>query len=236
MIDPTVVLVHGAFVDASIFGTVIPELLIMGSAVIAPGLPNRGLLSDAAYIASMVRQTSGPVVLVGHGYGGAVATVAGTESNVIGLVYLSTCALAEGESIAGLQGRFPDVELAGALVHTRYPREDQADGIDVSVDIRRFPSVLAGDVEPVRARTLAVSQRPLGAPAFTEQTPVAAWRHKPGWGLVSTDDRAINPEAQRFTYHRAGLTTVEVPGSHLPMLSQPARVVETIRTALDGCC
>lgn len=235
MLAPTVVLVHGAFVDASTFGTVIPELLTMGVAVIAPAAPNRGLISDAAYIASVVRQTDGPVILVGHGYGGAVVTVAGAENNVVGLVYLSTCALLEGESVTGLQGRFPDSDLTTALVHMTYPRDEQADGMEVSVDVQRFPDIFARDVDAVRARTLAVSQRPMGALAFTEKTPVAAWRSKPAWGLVSTLDHAINPEAQRFTYCRAGLSTTEVPSSHLPMLSQPRGVVGIIRTAINGC-
>ena len=110
--EPTVVLVHGAFADASSFARVIPELLADGLPVVAPAVPMRSLAGDAAYVASVIREIDGPVILVGHSYGGAVITVAGIEDNVRAVVYLSAYALEEGESLGELQGRFPDPPLA----------------------------------------------------------------------------------------------------------------------------
>ncbi|MFD7448675.1 alpha/beta fold hydrolase [Kitasatospora sp. NPDC059827] len=230
---PTVVLVHGAFADASSYARVVPELLADGLEVVAPAVPNRSLLGDAAYIASVVRGIPGPVVLVGHSYGGAVITVAGAEENVKALVYLAGYALEEGESLGELQGRFPDSELASALVYTPFPLEGaDGEGTDVSVEVDHFPAIFAADVDPALARVLAVSQRPLAAAAFGEAAPVAAWRSKPSWGLVSSADRTINPEVQRFCYRRAGMTTVEVDSSHLVMLAHPEPVADLIRTAV----
>ncbi|MFF4379806.1 alpha/beta fold hydrolase [Kitasatospora sp. NPDC001547] len=230
---PTVVLVHGAFADASSFAEVIPELLADGLEVVAPAVPNRSLTGDAAYLASVVRRIPGPVVLVGHSYGGAVITVAGAEENVEALVYLAGYALEEGESLGELQGRFPDSDLASALVYAPFPLEGgDGEGTDVSVAVDRLPAIFAADVDPGLARVLAVSQRPLAAAAFGEAAPTAAWRTKPSWGVVATADRTLNPEVQRFGYQRAGMTTVEVDSSHLVMLSHPGRVADVIREAV----
>ncbi|MFF2502065.1 alpha/beta fold hydrolase [Streptomyces sp. NPDC058067] len=231
--SPTVVLVHGAFADASGFARVIPELIARGLDVVAPAVPNRSLLGDSAYIASIVRGIPGPVVLVGHSYGGAVITVAGAEDNVTALVYLAGYALEEGESLGELQGGFPDSDLAGALVHTPFPIEGSTTpGTDVSVEIDKFPSVFAADVDPGLAAVLAVSQRPLAAQAFAEKAPKAAWKTKPSWGLVATADHTINPEVERYGYTRAGMTTVEVDSSHLVMLAHPERVIQLIEEAV----
>ncbi|WP_055585815.1 alpha/beta fold hydrolase [Peterkaempfera griseoplana] len=230
---PTVVLVHGAFADASSFARVIPELLERGLNVVAPAVPNRSLLGDSAYIASVVRRIPGPVVLVGHSYGGAVITVAGVEDNVRALVYLAGYALEEGESLGELQGGFPDSDLAGALVHTPFPLEGSpAPGVDVSVRADRFPEIFAADVDPGLAAVLAVSQRPLAAQAFGEKAPAAAWKTKPSWGLVAASDRTINPDVERYGYQRAGMTTVEVDSSHLVMLAHPERVADLIDQAV----
>ncbi|MCS0600037.1 alpha/beta hydrolase [Streptomyces sp. LP11] len=231
--NPTVVLVHGAFADASSYARVIPELIACGLDVVAPAVPNRSLLGDAAYVAAVVRQIPGPVVLVGHSYGGAVITVAGVEDNVKALVFLTGYALEEGESLGELQGGFPDSDLPGALVYTPFPVEGSTTpGTDVSVRVDRFPSVVAADVDPHLASVLAVSQRPLAARAFTEKATAAAWKTKPSWGLVASSDRAINPEVERFGYRRAGMTTVEVDSSHLVMLSHPVAVAELIHEAV----
>ncbi|MER6976739.1 alpha/beta fold hydrolase [Streptomyces carpinensis] len=231
--SPTVVLVHGAFADASSFARVIPELIARGLDVVAPAVPNRSLLGDSAYIASIVRGIRGPVVLVGHSYGGAVITVAGVEDNVRALVYLAGYALEEGESLGELQGGFPGSDLATALVHTPVPIEGStAPGTDVSVEIDKFPSVFAADVDPRVTAVLAVSQRPLAAQAFAEKAPKAAWKTRPSWGLVAAADHTINPEVQRYGYQRAGMTTVEVDSSHLVMLAHPERVIELIEEAV----
>lgn len=230
---PTVVLVHGAFADASGYARVIPELTAAGLEVVAPAVPNRGLVDDAAYIASVVRAIEGPVILVGHSYGGAVITLAGAEDNVRALVYLAGYALEEGESLGELQGRFPDSGLADALVYTPFPVAGSSEtGTDVSVAVDRFPALFAADVDPALAAVLAVSQRPLAARAFTEPAPVAAWRTTPSWGLVATSDRTINPDVERFGYRRAGMTTVEVDSSHLVMLARPDAVTELIMEAV----
>jgi pimeloyl-ACP methyl ester carboxylesterase len=231
--SPTIVLVHGAFADASSFAQVIPELLGDGLSVVAPAVPNRTLSGDAAYVASVIRQIDGPVVLVGHSYGGAVITVAGAEDNVKSLVYLSAYALEEGESLGELQGKFPDSPLASALVYTPFPIDGTTEtGTDVSVDVDKFPEIFAGDVDPDLARVLAVSQRPLAAAAFTEAASVAAWKSKPAWGSVATQDRTINPDVERFGYSRANMTTVEIDSSHLVMLSHPKEVTDLIREAI----
>ncbi|GHF07888.1 alpha/beta fold hydrolase [Streptomyces fumanus] len=233
--QPTVVLVHGAFADASSYAAVIPGLLKRGLKVVAPAVPNRSLLGDAAYIASVVRQIDGPVVLVGHSYGGAVITVAGVEDNVRALVYLSGYALEVGESLGELQGRFPDSDLAAALVYTPFPVEgSDTPGTDVSVEPDKFPAIFAADVDPDLARVLAVSQRPLAAQAFAEAAPAAAWKTKPSFGVVSSADRTINPDVERFGYRRAGMTTIEVDSSHLVMLAHPGRVVAFIGEAVEA--
>ncbi|WP_030671277.1 alpha/beta fold hydrolase [Streptomyces sp. NRRL B-1347] len=231
--EPTVVLVHGAFADASSYARVIPELTAAGLAVVAPAVPNRGLIDDAAYIASVIRAVDGPVILVGHSYGGAVITVAGAEDNVRALVYLAGYALEEGESLGELQGRFPDSGLAEALVQTPFPVPGTSEtGTDVSVAVERFPDLFAADVEPGLAAVLAVSQRPLAARAFTEAAPVAAWRTKPSWGLVAAADRTVNPDVERYGYERAGMTTVEVDSSHLVMLARPDAVAGLIQDVI----
>jgi pimeloyl-ACP methyl ester carboxylesterase len=230
---PTVVLVHGAFADASSYAQVIPRLIARGLDVVAPAVPNRSLTGDAAYVASIVRQIPGPVVLVGHSYGGAVITVAGTEDNVQALVYLAGYALEKGESLGELQGRFPDSDLAAALVYTPFPVEgSDTPGTDVSVQTDKFPAIFAADVDPRLAAVLAVSQRPLAAQAFADAAPAAAWKTKPSWGLVSSSDHTINPDVERFGYQRAGMTTVEVDSSHLVMLAHPERVVDLIEEAV----
>ncbi len=235
MPTPTVVLVHGAFADVSSFARVIPELLGDGLSVVAPAVPNRSLVGDSAYIASVVRQIEGPVVLVGHSYGGAVITVAGVEDNVKALVYLAGYALDEGESLAELQGRFPDSELASGLVYSSYPVDGSTEpGTDVSVDVAKFPAIFAADVEPGLAEILAVSQRPLAAAAFGEPASAAAWKTKPSWGSVSTSDHTINPDVERFGYSRAAMTTVEINSSHLVMLSHPTEVADLIREAVKA--
>ena len=233
---PTVVLVHGAFADASSYAPVVRRLLDEGVTVVAPPSSNRSLASDAGYIASVVRQIDGPVLLVGHSYGGAVITVAGNEPNVVGLVYLAAYVLAEGESLGELQNRFAPSPLGDALVYTPYPIEGSAEpGIDVSVDIARFPAIFAAEVDASLTTVSAVSQRPLAAAAFGEPAAGApAWASKPAWGIVASADQAINPEVQRFGYERAGASIVELDSSHLVMHAHPAEVVSVILGALDS--
>ncbi len=232
MTTPTVVLVHGAFADAASFAAVLPALLDAGLQVVVPAVPNRSLEGDAAYIASVVGQIAGPVLLVGHSYGGAVITVAGVADNVVGLVYLAGYALEEGESLGELQGRFPDSPLAGALVYRPYPAPGGAEGTDVYVDVDQFPAIFADGVDLGLARVLAVSQRPLAGAAFGEPASAAAWKTTPSWGLVATADKTINPDVERYGYSRAGMRVREVDSSHLVMLAQPQAVIELITEAV----
>ncbi|MEV4234183.1 MULTISPECIES: alpha/beta hydrolase [unclassified Nocardia] len=230
---PTVVLVHGAFADASSWSPVTQRLLDKGHRVAAPPVFNRSLSGDAAYIRAVVEQIDGPVLLAGHSYGGAVITVAGVAENVVGLVYVSGYALEEGESLGQLQGRFPDSELAAHLVYTSYPVDGETTGTDVSVEIDAFPAIFAAGVDAAKARVLAVSQRPLSATAFGEAATAAAWKTKPAWGIVSSSDRTINPDVERYGYRRAGLrAVVEIDAPHLVMQTHPDRVASVITDAI----
>ncbi|GGT96839.1 alpha/beta fold hydrolase [Streptomyces lateritius] len=230
---PTVVLVHGAFADAAAWIGVIWELRSRGIPVIAPANPLRGLASDAAYVASVVSQIDGPVVLVGHSYGGALITVAGTEENVVGLVYVAAYVLREGESLGELQARFPDSPLTSSLKEWRYPLLDGDSAVEVTIDEAAFPAVFAADVTEDVATVLAAVQRPLAAAAFAETASAAAWLTKPSWALVAGADRAINPEVQRYGARRAGAVVVELPdASHAVALSEPTQVAELIRDAV----
>ncbi|MFS0793075.1 alpha/beta hydrolase [Microbacterium sp. 1P10AE] len=231
--SPTIVLVHGAFADSASWAPVTRALLDQGYTVRVPAVPNRSLLGDAAYIRSVVEHIDGPVLLAGHSYGGAVITVAGVAENVVGLVYVSGYALEEGESLGQLQGGFPDSDLAQNLVYTPFPVEGAEDGTDVTVEISAFPDVFAHGVPLETAEVLAVSQRPLAALAFGEPAPVAAWKTKPAWGIVSSADHTINPDVERFGYTRAGLrSVVEIDAPHLVMQSHPAEVAKVITDAI----
>jgi len=203
--------------------------LAAGLRVVAPAVPNRSLNGDAAYVGAVLAAIEGPVVLVGHSYGCAVVTVAGTADNVEGLVYLAGFVPDEGESLEQLQGRFAESDLAQSLVVTPVPG-----GADLSVDTQKFPTVFAHDVDRTQAEVLAVTQRPLSAAAFGEPAGGAAWRDTPAWGIVAAADRTINPDVQRFGYERAGVATTEVTSSHLVMLAQPAAAVDLITTAVES--
>jgi pimeloyl-ACP methyl ester carboxylesterase len=230
---PTIVLVHGAFADAASWAPVTRLLLDQGHAVLVPPVFNRSLSGDAAYLRSFVEQISGPVLLAGHSYGGAVITVAGVADNVVGLVYVSGYALDEGESLGQLQGGFPDSDLAANLVYTPYPTGGSEPGTDVSVKINAFPAVFAAGVPVETAQVLAVSQRPLSAVAFGEPASAAAWKTKPAWGIVSSADHTINPDVERFGYKRAGLRRiVEIDAPHLVMQTHPAEVAAVITDAI----
>ena len=170
--------------------------------MVAAAGPNRSLAGDAAYIASVVRQIDGPVLLVGHSYGGAVITVAGVEDNVVGLVYLAGYALDEGESLGGLQARFPAPPLAEALVYTPFPVAGSDEpGVDVSVDVARFPEIFAPDVDP-RADPCA---RRLPAPA--RRSRVRARRPAPPRGRPSPPGASSPPPIAPSTPTSSGSAT-----------------------------
>ncbi|MEW2179675.1 alpha/beta hydrolase [Streptomyces sp. NPDC005406] len=230
---PTVVLVHGAFADAASWSGVIAELQSHGIPVIAPPNPLRGLVSDAAYVASVAARIDGPVVLVGHSYGGALITVAGTTENVVGLVYVAAYVLEEGESLGELQGRFPDSPLVSNLKQWTYPVEGVDSAVEVTIAPEAFPDVFAADLPADVTKVLAVTQRPLAAAAFEETASAAAWKTKPSWALVAGADHAINPAVERFGAERAGATVVEIEGaSHAVAVSRPKEVAALILDAV----
>jgi pimeloyl-ACP methyl ester carboxylesterase len=230
---PTALLVHGAFADAGSWAGVVAELQDQGIPVIAPPNPLRGLAADAAYIAAVAAQIDGPVVLVGHSYGGAVISVAGTTENVVGLVYIAAYVPEEGESLGELQGRFPLSQLVSNLKEWTYPVQGGETAVEVTIQAEAFPGIFAADVPAPVTKALAVSQRPLAASSFTEPASAAAWKTKPSWALVAEADQAINPEVERFGAKRAGATIVELAGaSHAVAVSQPKEVAALIRDAV----
>jgi pimeloyl-ACP methyl ester carboxylesterase len=229
MSQPTIVLIHGAFADASTWRPVHDRLTRDGYTVLAPPNPLRGLAYDASHTASLIDQLEGPVVLVGHSYGGAVITVAGGSDKVAGLVYVAGVVPDEGESVNDLQGRFPSLAM-GPLVR---PTELSDGSVEISIDPARFPDVFAADLPADDAAFLAISQRPVSAAAFDDRATAAAWRAKPSWAVFGTGDRPVAPELHRFSYDRAGSKVTEVEGaSHLVMLSQPDIVAGVIREAV----
>jgi pimeloyl-ACP methyl ester carboxylesterase len=232
MSKPTVVLVHGAFGDASSWRPVFDLLDGEQYTVFAPANPLRGLANDAAYLGALIDQLDGPVVLVGHSYAGSVITVAGASDKVAGLVYVAGLVPDEGESVSDLQSRFPSLAMGPIL----QPRQLPDGGVEVSVDPERFHDVFAADVPDADAAFLGHAQRPISATAFEDPAFAAAWRRKPSWAVFGTADRPVAPELHRFQYARAGSTVTEVDGaSHFLMLSRPDIVAGVIREAVMAC-
>jgi pimeloyl-ACP methyl ester carboxylesterase len=225
---PTVVLVHGAFADASGWGGVITELQSSGIRVIAPPNPLRGLAVDAPYIASVADQQGGPVVLCGHSYGGLVITQAASlASNVVGLGFVASLALDEGESFLGYIGQFPDTPLGAALVFSTFPVPGSDEpGTEATIDAAAFHDAFCADLPAETAAVMAVSQRPGALDGFGAPMGAPGWKTRPSWFVVATADRAIHPDAQRATAERAGSNTIEVDGSHSVATAQPRVIAD----------
>ncbi|MFZ1995675.1 MAG: alpha/beta hydrolase [Solirubrobacteraceae bacterium] len=225
-------LVHGAFADASIWAGVISRLHLAGIDVIAPANPLRGLAIDARYIANAANGIDGPAILVGHSYGGAVITAIGSNlNNVLGLVYVAAYALEAGESALDVSRRFPDSLLAPALRPATFLDADGKPAVELYIERDVFPRVFAADLPAPVAAAAAATQRPIAATAFEETSPTAAWKRLPCWYVIATADRVITPDAQRFMADRASAQTIEVDGSHAVAASQPALVADQIRSA-----
>ncbi|MEY9934060.1 pimeloyl-ACP methyl ester carboxylesterase [Catenulispora sp. GP43] len=230
---PTVVLVHGAFADASGFAGVITGLAAAGHRVAAPSNPLRGLAVDAATVRAAVAAIDGPVVLVGHSYGGAVITQASAGlANVTALVYLAAFAPDAGESCASVQDPFAETLLAQTVRPTPYDAVGAAGGPDLYIDPDRFHQTFCADLPEDLARIMAATQRHLAAAAFTENATAAGWKTIPAWYQIARRDNAINPEAQRFMAARMNATVEEVDGSHTAFIAQPERAVALIKAAL----
>jgi pimeloyl-ACP methyl ester carboxylesterase len=231
---PTVVLVHGGFADASFWAPVIKELQADNLPVVAPANPLRGLAHDAEYVASVVNQIDGPVLLVGHSYGGAVISVAGAAAdNAVGLVYVAAFALDEGESFAEIFERFGKTPLFDAVRPSMYPVAGGGTAAELTIAPELYRSAFAADVPSELTEVLAVSQRPFAA-IFDDRAQAAAWKTLPSWAVVATADNAIPPDGERHMASRAGAQTIEVDASHSIALSQPKAVADLIRTAVAG--
>jgi pimeloyl-ACP methyl ester carboxylesterase len=232
--SPTVVLIHGAFADAGSWAGVVQRLLAEGIEVRALVNPLRGIAADAAYVASAIGQIPGPVLAVGHSYGGAVITNAATAAgNVVGLVYVAAFAPDEGESLLDVEGGSRDSVLASALRPAQYPA-GSGSATELYVDKDQFHDVFAADLPAEQSAVLAVSQRPAAEAAFAERTGTPAWRTLPSWAVVATGDKAAGSDVILAHARRAGADTVEVEGSHVVMISRPDVVVETILKALKA--
>jgi len=218
-----VVLVHGGFVDGSGWEGVYKILRKDGYTVSVVQNPTISLADDVAATKRIVAVQNGPVVLVGHSYGGAVITEAGNDPKVAGLVYITAFAPGKGESVSTLIKDPPP----GAPVPPILPPQDGY----LFLDKVKFPASFAGDVDDERAAFMADSQVPWGMDALSGTISEPAWKTKPSWYLVATDDKMIPPEAQRFMAKRAGSTVIEVAGSHAIYLSQPNAVAALIEKA-----
>jgi len=221
-----VVLVHGGFVDGSGWESVYRALRKAGHAVSIVQNPTISLADDVRATKRVIAAQNGSVLLVGHSYGGVVITEAGNDPKVVGLVYIAAFAPDKGESVSSLIKDPPP----GAPVPPILPPQDGF----LFLDKTKFPASFAADVEVAKAEFMADSQVPWGVEALTGTISQPAWKAKPSWCLVATDDRLIPPPAQRFMAKRAGATVVEIPGSHAVYVSQPDEVARLIVKAAKG--
>jgi pimeloyl-ACP methyl ester carboxylesterase len=222
---PTIVFVHGGWADSSGWNQEITDLERRGFPVIAPANPLRGLASDAEYIHSVLETITGPIVLVGHSYGGAVITNAAVGiPNVKALVYIAAFAPDKGESLAQLVTMNPGTEIGPATLDQRpYPLPGGGTGTDLYIKKSAFHNAFAGDLPLETTNQMQAEQRPFSQAAFVAPSGEPAWKTIPSWYLVATRDHAIPPATERFMAHRAHAAVVEVAASHVAMSSQPAK-------------
>ncbi|MFJ5216281.1 alpha/beta fold hydrolase [Streptomyces sp. NPDC088354] len=238
---PTVVLVHGAWADSSSWSGVIKRLQADGYPVVAPANPLRGLTSDSAYLADYLKTVHGPVVLVGHSYGGSVITNAATgNTHVKALVYIAAFAPDKDETLASITAEFPGSHLSDdpaapvptALNAVPFAQPDGGTGIDLTIKPDKYRDVfLSNRLSRTTAAQLAVSQRPIAAQAFGEPSGPPAWKTIPSWYLVAHDDHAIPPAAERFMASRAHAHTVEINAPHAVPLTDPGAVTRLVERA-----
>jgi pimeloyl-ACP methyl ester carboxylesterase len=231
---PTVVLVHGAFADAGSWSAVTERLLAADVNVQALVNPLRGLISDSAYVASAISQIPGPVLAVGHSYGGAAITnAATTATNVVGLVYVAAFSPDEGETLGEIEGTSRDSALGTSVVPAQYPSgSGDEPATELYVNPALFHEVFAGDLPATQAAVLGASQRPIAASVFDEKSGVPAWKMLPSWAVVATGDKAAGADVVLSMAKRANADIVEIEGSHVIMISQPEAVTDVILRAL----
>jgi pimeloyl-ACP methyl ester carboxylesterase len=224
---PNIVLVHGAWADGSSWSGVIERLQAEGFQVRAPQFPLTSLADDVARLRQVLDFQDGPTIVVGHSYGGQIITALGTDApNVVGIVYIAAFAIDEGESLGGLLSQGP---VTPALAHLF----TDARGFGwLSED--DFVNHFAADVEPTQARVLYAVQQALASSAFTDVMGVPAWKSLPSWYLVAENDEALPPEAERMFASRMGATTVEIPSSHVAMVSHAAEVADLVEKAAEA--
>lgn len=231
---PTVVLVHGAFAESSSWNGVAAQLLNQGYPVIAAANPLRGLKQDADYIADIVEQTAGPVILVGHSYGGAVISNAVHEDpKVKALVYVAAFAPDKGETAIELSGRYPGGTLGPTLAAPVLLDDGNK---DLYIQQDKFGQQFAADVPADAAALMAATQRPISEAALTEASGEPAWKKLPSWFIYGSADKNIPEAALKFMAERAGSKkTVTVPGaSHVVMTSNPEKVAALIVEAAQA--
>jgi pimeloyl-ACP methyl ester carboxylesterase len=231
---PTIVLVHGAWADASSWTPVIERLQQAGYTVDAPPNPLQGLSYDSAYIASYLKTITGPVVLVGHSYGGAVITDAAVgDPNVKALVYIAGWAPSKGETLLSLiQSKLGQQIPPLPVIQTNYPVEGGGLGQELTINPADYPAVfLDNELPAYQEDALAAEQRPLSTAALSEASTTPAWRKIPSWYMVANQDRAIAPNLERFMAKRMHAHTVDVNGPHLLMLTDPCAVTSLIEQA-----
>lgn len=237
-VKPTIVLVHGAFADASSWSAEIATLQRLGYPVIAPADPLRGLTSDAATVHSVLQTISGPIILVAHSYGGAVITNAARGiPNVRALVYVAAFLPDEGQSIATAYdpAKYPGALLGPDTTTVRPVPNAAAPGgtdLDIYITPSDFGRVFAGDVSPSRAAVMGAEQRPLSLTANNEVSGPPAWKSIPTWDLITLDDRAISSGGQLFMARRAGAHVFKVRSAHDVMVSHPAAVLAIVLAAV----
>jgi pimeloyl-ACP methyl ester carboxylesterase len=227
---PTIVLVHGAFADGSSWDGVIERLQREGYGVEAPAIALRGVGVDSAYLASVVKQIDGPVLLVGHSYGGALISNAATKvDNVIGLVFVAAFAPDTDEVLGDIAAESKDSILMTAQVQRTYPTgKDGETAPEFFIDPAKLREVFAADIPEERTEVMAATQRPVAAAAFTDRSGPPAWKTLPSWAVVATADKAAGTDLVQSMARRAGAEITEIESSHVVMISQPQAVTEVI--------
>jgi pimeloyl-ACP methyl ester carboxylesterase len=232
--SPTVVLVHGAFADGSSWTDVIERLQARGVTALAAANPLRGISVDSKYIAGVLEEIPGPVVAVGHSYGGAVVSnAAANAENVVGLVFVAAFAPEEGERLGEAAQASEDAVLAGALIAHSHLVEDGAEpSVTFSIDRSKFHEAFAADLPKQQAAVMAATQRPVSELAFSEPSEAPAWKRLPSWAVVATADKAAGTDITRSMAERAGSTITEIDGSHVIMVSHAEAVTNVILDAV----